>query len=64
MVKLYMVSTDVWYQKLVHANASGNYTADFSGSVDIKPSQTLTLDVFQVNPTTGNGTEYIYSSGP
>ena len=64
MVKLYMVSTDVWYQKWVHANASGNYTADFSGSVDIKPSQILTLDVFQVNPTTGNGTEYIYSAGP
>jgi len=64
LVMLNVLQTSLDYRDWVHSDASGNYTADFSGSVDIKPAQSYAMGVFYVNPTTGNDTGYIKLISP
>ena len=46
------------YKRWVHANAAGNYSASFSGSVDITAADQMNLFVYFINPATGDETYY------
>jgi hypothetical protein len=63
-VELYLADSDLWYYRWVHSDATGKYTADFSSSLDIKPEDTLTLNVYYRDPGTGNDTDYYNLTGP
>jgi hypothetical protein len=47
-----------WYYKWLKSSATGTYSADFSSSVDIKPTDTLYIELYPYDPTTGNATFY------
>jgi len=59
-----IASSGKWYSRWSHSNSLGNYTANYSTSVDILPNQPVTAEVFYKGPTTGNVTVYLYSTGP
>jgi hypothetical protein len=52
-----------YYYRWVKANSAGNYTADFSSSIDITLTDSLEFSVYYTNPTTGNEVSYYCDNG-
>jgi hypothetical protein len=60
----YYPRPEEYYYRWVKANSAGNYTADFSSSIDITSTESLDFSVYYTNPTTGNEVSYYCDNEP
>lgn len=60
----YVLDTGTWEMLYTHSDSLGNYSSNFNGIVDLKPTQPFVAEIYYVNPVTGNTVDFYRSFGP